>query len=47
LEHQIQGFIFNWKGHEAKTLALQKKIERLINVIIIISDEQLKDKYPT
>jgi hypothetical protein len=37
----------DWKGHEAKTLALQKKIEKLINVTVIDSDERLKDKYPT
>jgi len=45
--HQIQGFIFNWKEHEANALALQKKIGKLINVIVINSDERLKDKYPT
>lgn len=43
---RIQGFIFNWKGHEPNARALEKKLETLIEVTVVNSDERLSDSYP-
>jgi hypothetical protein len=43
---KIQGFIFNWKGHEANALALEEKIGKLIEVTVINSEEQLSGSHP-
>src|SRR5262249_19735157 len=43
---KIQGFIFNWKGHEARAKALENKIGKLMKVTVINSQERLSDKYP-
>jgi hypothetical protein len=43
---KVQGFIFNWKGHEADARALEEKIGKIIQVTVINSEEQLEDKYP-
>jgi hypothetical protein len=43
---EIQGFIFNWKGHEASTVALENKLGKLINVTVINSEEHLREKHP-
>ena len=42
---KIQGFIFNWKGHETRARAHEEKIKKCIEVTVINSDEQLSDKY--
>jgi hypothetical protein len=43
---QIQAFIFNWKGHEARAAALEEKVAKLIDVTIINSEEQLSGDHP-
>jgi hypothetical protein len=43
---KIQGFIFNWKRHEASASALENKIGELINVTVINSEEQHRNDRP-
>jgi hypothetical protein len=43
---KIQGFIFNWKGHEQNALALQQKVSKFIDVTVINSEEQLSGDHP-
>jgi hypothetical protein len=43
---KIQCFIFNWKGHEARAAALEKKLASLVKVTVINSEEQLNDEHP-
>jgi hypothetical protein len=43
---KVQGFIFNWKGHEEEALALEKQIAKLIEVTVINSEENLKEEHP-
>jgi len=42
---KIQGFIFNWKGHEANAKALEEKCGRVIDVTVINSEECLKEEH--
>jgi hypothetical protein len=37
----IQGFIFNWKAHEAEAVELERRLGRLIQVTVINSEEGL------
>jgi hypothetical protein len=38
---KIQGFIFNWKAHEARAVALERAIRHCIPVTVINSEEPL------
>ena len=43
---KIQGFIFNWKGHEANAAALEASMARSIPVTVINSEERLSRPRP-
>jgi len=39
----IQGFIFNWKGHEARAAALERKLGEFARMTVINSEEALSE----
>ena len=43
---EIQGFIFNWKRHERRALALQEKVSKFVPVTVVNSEEQLSGDHP-
>jgi hypothetical protein len=42
----IQGFIFNWKGHEQRAAALERKLGEFATMTVINSEEQLSQPRP-
>jgi hypothetical protein len=42
----IEGFVFNWKGHENRAAELERKIREHVPVTVINSEEQLAEDRP-